>query len=57
MGLQRLVDARKDDPDWVVLTVDISNAFNTIHRDVILQGCAKRVPVAYNWLKKKVNYK
>ena len=46
MGLQRLVDARKDDSDWVVLTVDISNAFNTIHRDVILQGCAKRVPVA-----------
>ena len=51
MGLQRLVDARKDDPDWVVLTVDVSNAFNTIRRDTILRGCSKRVPAAYNWLR------
>ena len=51
MGLQRLVDARQNDPDWVILTIDMSNAFNTIHRDAILRGCAKRLPVAYNWLR------
>ena len=50
MGLQHFVDARHADPNWVVLTVDISNAFNTINRDAILRGCAKHVPVAYNWL-------
>jgi hypothetical protein len=51
MGLQRLVDARKDDANWVVLTIDMANAFNTIQREAILQGCAKRTPVAYNWLR------
>ena len=51
MGLQRLVDARQNDPDWVILTIDVSNAFNTIQRDAILRGCAKRLPVAYNWLR------
>ena len=51
MGLQRFVDAQRHDPNWVVLTVDVSNAFNTIRRDAILQGCAKHMPVAYNWLR------
>ena len=50
MGVQRLVEARNDN-EWVVLTVDMSNAFNTIHRDAILQSCAKRMPTAYNWLR------
>jgi hypothetical protein len=51
MGLQRFIDARRDDPSWVVLTIDMTNAFNTISRNAILQGCAKRMPVAYNWLR------
>ena len=50
MGLQRFVDARRDDSDWVILMVDVSNAFNTIDRHAILRGCAKYTPVAYNWL-------
>ena len=29
----------------------MSNAFNTIHREAILRGCAKHLPVAYNWLR------
>ena len=45
------MDARKDDPGWVVLTIDMSNAFNTIQRSAILQGCARIVPTAYNWLR------
>ena len=51
MGLQRYVDACQDDPTWVVLTIDMSNAFNTLKRDAILQGCSKHTPVAYNWLR------
>ena len=51
MGLQRFIDARRNDPNWVVFTIDMSNAFNTIKRDAILQGCAKHTPVAYNWLR------
>ena len=51
MGLQRFVEARKDADDWVVLTLDMSNAFNTIHREAILRSCAKRMPAAYNWLR------
>ena len=51
MGLQRFIAARRNDPNWVVLTIDMSNAFNTIKRDAILQGCAKHMPVAYNWLR------
>ena len=51
MGLQRLVDARKDEPGWLVLTIDMSNAFNTIKREAVLAGCARRVPTAYNWLR------
>ena len=51
MGLQRFIDARRDDPSWVVLTIDMTNAFNTISRNAILEGCAERMPVAYNWLR------
>ena len=51
MGLQRFVDARRNDSDWVILTVDVSNAFNTIDRCAILHGCAKLTAVAYNWLR------
>ena len=36
--------------DGVVLTIDVSNAFNTIRREHILRGCAKRAQAAYNWL-------
>ena len=51
MGLQRYVDACQDDPTWVILTIDMSNAFNTLRRDAILRGCSKHTPVAYNWLR------
>jgi hypothetical protein len=51
MGLQRYVNAQKNDPNWMVLTVDMTNAFNTIRRDAILERCAKRTPAAYNWLR------
>jgi len=39
-----------DDADWVILQVDVRNAFNSIYRSSILEGCLRRAPSAYNWL-------
>ena len=36
--------------DWAVLQVDVSNAFNTLDRRAMLEGCLKKTPKAYNWL-------
>ena len=53
MGLQRLVQAMQveGDTDYVVLQVDVTNAFNSISRDAVLRGCLAKVPTAYNWLR------
>jgi Reverse transcriptase (RNA-dependent DNA polymerase) len=53
MGLQRFVQSRhaQGDDDYVVLQVDMRNAFNSISRDAVLRGCMAKVPTAYNWLR------
>jgi len=53
MGLQRLVQAKhvEGDNDYVILQVDVTNAFNSISRDAVLRGCLTKVPTAYNWLR------
>jgi hypothetical protein len=53
MGLQRLVQSRHASGanDYVVLQVDMRNAFNSISRDAVLRGCLAKVPSAYNWLR------
>ena len=53
MGLQRLVQAKhvESDTEYVVLQVDVSNAFNSISRDAVLRGCLAKVPTAYNWMR------
>ena len=53
MGLQRLVQSRHQNgaDDYVVLQVDMRNAFNSISRDAVLRGCKAKVPSAYNWLR------
>ena len=53
MGLQRLVESRhsRGANDYVVLQVDMRNAFNSISRDAVLRGCLAKVPTAYNWLR------
>jgi len=52
-GLQRFVQSRSaaGDNDYVVLQVDMRNAFNSVSRDAILRGCMAKVPSAYNWLR------
>ena len=49
MGLQRLADQHPEG-DWVAVQVDVSNAFNTVHRTAMLQQCHQKTPAAYNWL-------
>ena len=53
MGLQRFVQSKvaTGATDYVVLQVDMRNAFNSISRDAVLRGCQMKVPSAYNWLK------
>ena len=53
MGLQRFVQSKaaQGDHDYVVLQVDMRNAFNSISRNAVLKGCKEKVPSAYNWLK------
>ncbi len=51
MGLQRLVKAKQveGDTDYVVLQIDVTNAFNSISRDAMLRGCLAKVLTA--WLR------
>ncbi len=51
MGLQGLVRTLPPDGDWVVLQVDMTNAFNTIDRLAMLRGAMKVAPGAFNWLR------
>ena len=53
MGLQRFVQSKaaQGAEDYVVLQVDMRNAFNSISRGAVLKGCAAKVPSAYYWLK------
>ena len=52
-GLQDVVTALPADEgaDWVVLQVDVKNAFNTVHRNVVLQGATSFSPAMYPWLR------
>ena len=50
MGVQRLFDRLDPQGDWVLLQVDVKNAFNTVDRSAVLQGARNDVPGAYNWL-------
>lgn len=51
MGLQQYVDANPTDGDWVMLKVDVTNAFNTVAREAVLSGAEKHFPAAFNWLR------
>ena len=49
MGVQRLADVCPIN-EWVILQVDVRNAFNTIHRPAMLQQCLRKTPSIYDWL-------
>ena len=53
MSLQRMVDQcdAQDDIDWVVMQVDIKNAFNTVDRTSLLKAAMAKVPSSFSWLR------
>ena len=50
MGVRALVDTYGGSPNWAILKVDLKNAFNSVHRDVVLRGAHSMAPGAYNFL-------
>ena len=48
MGVQSV--AQSPGSDWVVLQVDLRNAFNSVNRQAMLEVARAKVPSAYNWL-------
>ena len=50
MGIQRTVDTLDPTGSWVLLQVDVKNAFNSLSRAAVLQGCISKCPHLYNWL-------
>ena len=48
---QGLVEQLGQQESWVMLKVDLSNAFNTVSRQEVLRGALNLCPVAYNFLR------
>ena len=51
MGCQGMVDQLASQQGWVLLKVDMANAFNSVSRRAVLQGTVKYCPTAYNFLR------
>ena len=54
MSLQSMVDGMHHMAaagDWVVLQVDVANAFNTVDRNAVLPGAVSFSPAMYPWLR------
>ena len=52
MGLQSTINNLSQEADWVLLCIDVKNAFNCIYRDKIIAGVLQHTPHLYPW----VNY-
>ena len=50
MATQSLVDTLGGTANWMILKVDMSNAFNTVHRSRVLQSALAYCPAAFNYL-------
>ena len=50
LATSTLVRAYQSSADWVVLKVDLRNAFNCAERQAMLKTCASRTPALYNYL-------
>ena len=51
MGTQSMVDGLAHTPDWVLLKVDLSNAFNCVDRGALLRGALHDAPATFNYLR------
>jgi len=50
MGLQSWVQAHQGEQDWAVLQVDLRNAFNSLHREPILEEVGRLAPELVPWI-------
>ena len=48
-GLRKCIENHWDDEDFVVLKIDMQNAFNLVSRDALLQECATFYPELLPW--------
>ena len=48
MGVQSV--AQSPGQEWVVLQVDLKNAFNSVSRQAMLEVAREKVPSTYKWL-------
>ena len=51
MGVQGVVVSRASMGHWVILKVDMTNAFNTISRETVLHETQGRCPSLFNYLR------
>ena len=51
MGVQGVVDSRASTGHWVILKVDMTNAFNTVSREAVLRETQARCPSLFNYLR------
>jgi len=51
MGVQALADTLHNSTGWLLLQVDLKNAFNSIHRPAILEALEQRCPSMLPWVR------
>jgi len=51
MGVQVHVDALHGSTGWLLLQLDLKNAFNSIHRPAILGALEQRYPAMLPWVR------
>jgi hypothetical protein len=51
MGVQGVVDSRQSMGHWVLLKIDMANAFNTVSRRSVLHEAGGRCPTLFNYLR------
>jgi len=51
MGVQALADTLHGSTGWLLLQVDLKNAFNSIHRPAILEALEQRCPSMLPWVR------
>jgi len=51
MGVQAHVDALHGSTGWMLLQVDLKNAFDSIHRPAILGALGQRCPAMLPWVR------
>jgi len=51
MGVQALADTLHGSTGWLMLQVDLKNAYNSIHRPAILDALERQCPSMLPWVR------